>query len=712
MNYTANGLTLTFDTEYRALASVRYEGRELLAENQKPLFALRMRAEDGSAVVLSARDESCTVRTEETDGGVSIFYAFPSLTVKVTLRTKTGLSGKQQFVWGIGLTENETGCAVEYFDFPSVTYRGALRENGGDAAVLWPYNEGALIEDSRCKRDLTDPEYPSQGWYPMFPYMVFSQFTVYLFGNHGIYMGNHDAQYAPKAVDFANTDDTTVFRTLHFMGGTYNECVGTDYEIVWQVFDGDWYDGAALYRDVFEKELQPDLKPVSERPALPDWYRNGMPLVLTYPVRGIHDMDKMDPNRLFPYENVMPYVKEFSDRTASQIMVLLMHWEGTAPWAPPYVWPPYGGEDMFLRFRDRLHKENALLGVYCSGLGYTEQSNLIASYNCEKQIAERGLNRGMCLAPDQSLPHSRICTGQRSGYDLCPASPLGREVLDEALAPLLSSGIDYSQVMDQNHGGTMYFCYSKEHGHPPVPGKWMTKASAELLGGWKKACPDTLLGCESAAAEPYLGTLSLSDNRYELCYNVGKPVPLYAYLFHPYLHNFMGNQVSCPFDLYNTEGVNCRIAYSFLAGDLITLVLNDEGDIMGRWGMRDFSRKPDREPIIDFCGALHVWHNVYPDLFRDARMTKPADYTCAEKPLPLENGRENVMDKTVYSTAWEQDGKTVQLFANYTDEEQTVTLNAGDGKALLLRRTPEISEAFTGNASFALPPRSACAVEF
>ena len=70
------------------------------------------------------------------------------------------------------------------------------------------------------------------------------------------------------------------------------------------------------------------------------------------------------------------------------------------------------------------------------------------------------------------------------------------------------------------------------------------------------------------------------------------------------------------------------------------------------------------------------------------------------------------MDKTVYSTAWEQDGKTVQLFANYTDEEQTVTLNAGEGKALLLRRTPEISEAFTGNASFALPPRSACAVEF
>ena len=109
----------------------------------------------------------------------------------------------------------------------------------------------------------------------------------------------------------------------------------------------------------------------------------------------------------------------------------------------------------------------------------------------------------------------------------------------------------------------------------------MTKASKELLDGWKEKCPETLLGCESAAAEPYIEELRLSDNRYELCYTYGRPIPVYDYLYHPYLKNFMGNQVSCPL-AYTTELCELRLSYSFLAGDLLTLVLNDEDAGQGR----------------------------------------------------------------------------------------------------------------------------------
>ena len=208
MIFAANGLKLSFTDTWTSLSSLTFDGRELLTADQAPLFAIRLRTDAGEAVHCSAADAASVTAESCSENGVVLRYTFsqPALEATVTLTCT------DSFVWRIAV-ENRTDAAVEWIDFPNVTYTGALRESGGDAAVLWPYNEGALIEDSGCKRWLVDPEYPSQGSYPMFPYMVFSQFTAYLFGTHGIYMGNHDAGYAPKALDFANTDNSTRFRT-------------------------------------------------------------------------------------------------------------------------------------------------------------------------------------------------------------------------------------------------------------------------------------------------------------------------------------------------------------------------------------------------------------------------------------------------------------------------------------------------------------------
>ena len=81
---------------------------------------------------------------------------------------------------------------------------------------------------------------------------------------------------------------------------------------------------------------------------------------------------------------------ELAEKIGTKILVLLMHWEGTAPWAPPFVWPPYGGEEMLKSFIQKLHDQGHLLGVYLSGIGFTEQSNLIAEYNNEQLIEEKG----------------------------------------------------------------------------------------------------------------------------------------------------------------------------------------------------------------------------------------------------------------------------------------------------------------------------------
>ena len=306
-----------------------------------------------------------------------------------------------------------------------------------------------------------------------------------------------------------------------------------------------------------------------------------------------------------------------------------------------------------------------MLGVYCSGFGYTTKSRLVDDYAPVDYYEKNGLAAGMCAGPDGSII-SKICTAQREGYDVCPASPVGRKLLDEAYAPLFEeSGLDYVQILDQNHGGGQYFCYAKDHGHPPAPGAWMTKSMQDMLGGWNEKAPAMLFGCESAAAEPFIGNLRFSDNRFELNYFTGRPVPLYAYLYHEYLRNFMGNQV-CG-DLRGDRETLChRIGYSFAAGDCLTLVLSPDGRIQSYWGQRDLSDLPNEGKVLTFIRNLTRFYReeAKPYLYA-GRMIPALPVECPERELIGNWGTRRFTLPILHSTAWEtEDGRRAQILVN------------------------------------------------
>ena len=656
-----DGASAVFDPALCALTSLCREGKEYIRESI-PLFEISLLDREGNRKRISGGQAQNV--TETADGAV--YSGFPvGLTVRVTVSSSFPLR------FGIAV-ENNTDLLCEWIDYPRIGLP-PLKKNGGEGELLFPYNEGMLIDDIDRKEKgwspFFEPVYPSSARYCVFPNMLCSQFLCYLSDGGGLYFGMEDEKHGVKQIDLKKSGDciTTVFRS--FCGGDFGKGAERGFDTVVSFFDGGWEAGAAIYREWFEKHLPVGASKTAETASVPEWVSSS-PLVVTYPVRGIHDMDKMEPNALYPYTNALPVLDGIAGKTGCRLMALLMHWEGTAPWAPPYVWPPFGGTENFFAFRDALHERGHLLGVYCSGFGYTLQSNLLP-FNLKEEIAREGTLAAMTADEKGNVQICRTCTGQRQGYDICVANGKAKEILDRAYSPLFESGIDYSQILDQNHGGGQYLCYARDHDHPPCPGDWMTEEMQKLLLSWNEKAGKMLLGCESAAAEPFIGMLRMSDNRFELDWNFGSPVPMYAFLYHEYLRNFMGNQCAC--ELSSAVDTLClRLAYSYTAGDVLTLVLFPNGELMCNWGTRDFEHRPDKEKTLAFIASLKKLSDEGADRFLvDGRMIPAEKYECADRSYPTASGYETTIPD-VFSTAWEKDGERVQIFVNHTEEDARV----------------------------------------
>ena len=655
--------SVVFDFSMGTISSVRYQGIEILAK-PSDLFAVRLTDKEGKTVDYTSRD----AKMVEEHGNYAVYSAFPeNISVTVTVVQADEGFSLRFFV------KNGTDKIVEHVEACPLILKPFVK-NGGIGKMLYPYNEGVLVEDNdlraTCHLQHLEPDYPTVTCCGLFPNMLCSQFMAYLFEGYGLYIGAHDETRAPKEIDYYAIDEEKNIKleVRLYSGKSYGEDFATDFDMVYRFFKGDWQDGADIYKRWLYEHLPKGLKKVRENTDLPDWYTD-FPLILTYPVRGLHDMDEMTPNALFPYVNILPYVDKFSKATGAKIMVLLMHWEGTAPWAPPYVWPPFGGEEALDEIFDALKEKGHLLGVYCSGFSFTEQSNVLPSYDCKEILKDKETFKAFCAGRDGKVRLSTVCTGQRSGYDICVASDAGRQILNEAYQPLFDKKLDYVQILDQNHGGSQLFCYSNEHNHPPCVGAWMTTEMQSLLADWNGKAGKTLLGCESAASEPFMPNLLFSDNRFELTHFIGKAVPLYAYLYHEFLHNFMGNQVCC---LFGADSFLHRLAYSFTAGDMPTLVLSPKGCLQSYWGQRDLTEVPVEEDVLTFVKNLRDFYMQNRDIMCFGNMVKPLAYETETVTYRNSLYARSYVAEEVLSTAFELDGKRMQIFVNYNKEEKTI----------------------------------------
>lgn len=741
VTYENNYYKLTLNKQNGAIQSIEKNGKNMIVAGnvEMPLFEICFRDKANSGEVIrtySDQAEKCDI--SQTKNKITIAYSqFEGMDVSAVVTVD--VAKNSPFMnWNIEV-DNNTPYLMDYIDFPNVVVPNDLVATGGDSRIFWPAQEGVVVEDMKVRetgiRKYHPIEYPSLlGWLGLYPSSAQMQFMAYYSNKGGLYMATHDDKFNVKGIEYCRAGENGIKMEYHlFTEGAGIGKYKLPYDLVIGTFEGDWHDAADIYRNWSESSEIPRPTKIADNKDLPDWYFES-PVVVTYPVRGEHDMDDgtMPPNALYPYTNALPHLNNLSDAFDSKVMSLLMHWEGSAPWAPPYAWPPYGGTKNFDQFVKSLHYKGNYIGLYASGIGYTVRSNTDTTYNMRQEFEELGLEKIMKKAPDGGFSKTNVCAtpipgkGQRFGYDMCPTNQFVTDVVVDQVSQMVKKGnVDYIQYFDQNLGGSCYGCYDTSHGHAYGPGEWQAEAMSDLYEALmpvlKSGKRKPLLGCEAAAAEPFMPYLLFNDNRATINFAYGTPVPAYQYVNHEYLNGFMGNQNSFEqmVDMENSPlNMMQRLALAFVSGDMFTVILRGNGEMIESWNSNWDAPIPNQEYMKTLINNLNAWRKKGGlDYLVTGRMVKPLKFEGTST-IPMLTKPEglHINFQSVLTSNWEsQKGQNAQFFTNYLPEEQEVTIDVSELKDVKVHSHAndiEGKKVVEGNLTVRIPALSAVMLSY
>ena len=696
--------SIQFDfTERYSLRQILFEGRPLLASRSgNELFVLSFVDREGNPSRLSSAD-FLTVQAFSGKEVLRVIFsghnAMPGLKAVVAVRLQ---DGEPLAHWHIALENISEKFILEWIDFPGISVPYDLHERGGNGKIFWPGAEGVVFDELQTRENSEYFKgrvlsYPLNGISGYYPGTCPMQFMAHWNDDAGLYFAAHDMHHLPKGVELIceGTDSVRLFYQI-FCGNHVSDHFSLPFSLVTGGFRGNWENAALIYRKWMEENDKSLPEKLFTNPQIPDWLKES-PVVLIYPVKGNgFDTGSISGNEYFPYSNALPTVRRYAARWNCRIMALLMHWEGTAPWAPPYVWPPFGGEEMFSEFGRALHDDGNLLGVYCSGIGWTQSSSIDTGYQRKKDFEEKHLENIMAAGPRGEM-RATICNGppgigQRIGYEMCPACDFTIDTVCNEIRKITESQVDYIQFFDQNQGCSAPLCYNSGHGHPAAPGQWLTGAMSHLLNESMRCASKSgrpvILGCENAAAQPYIRYLPFNDLRNHLAWAFARPVPAYSMLFHEYINNFTGNGVCLAgwFDRRKSpQFLQFRMAYSFISGEVLSVTLKKHGEIQWSWVCDWEEDGPDQEILQELIGNLNdMRRGAAHDFLVFGRMQVSCPVRCNHWELHFTGRRSPISLPWVLSSNWSFEERTAQILVNCNTEKEAVRIEFPDVRRGLL----------------------------
>ena len=660
-------VSVVFSSKNGAIVSLKGADGIERVEPAEELFSLSLL--DGRGV--ETRYKSSDFIYNGLTDGVMVFVREGGPEVSVRIRTQ----GASVF-FRPTVSRWPKGFRLNWIDLPHVHISQAGK-------TFWPFCDGCEVSDYSTRTNKNAWKvYAPLGWTPrykssgaLYPGVAQMQFLSHYRNGKGLYFAACDERDTQKAVEWERAGPQAARLSLQtFCGEASDGVYESAFEYELRPYDGEWREACDYHRGWLRR-----LERFKYKPEYPAWM-NESPITMIYAIKGEgidHGPERLGANQYYPYTNVLSVVDCYSRRLNSKIMALLMHWEGTAPWCPPYVWPPYGGEAELAKLRDALHERGNLLGVYCSGTAWTQVSCIDAAYSQSAKFADENLGRFMMRGPKGEIDaaignHPRA---QRFGYDLCLTEKWSRQTLIDEVLKMARFGIDYCQFFDQNLGGGGRLCWSAKHAHPSVPGAWQTKAmislQEDMLSAISKAGFRMILGCECAAAAPFVGNLFFNDARLGFPRYYGKSVPGVAYVFHEWTCNFSGNQVA------QRSDACYRWTRSFHAGEMMSIVLGPDGKLVNAWALPWSEPLPDQDKLLALIRSFNDLRKRYPQFLLHGKMVLPF-VKVESRQVEVPGESPVLLESEVMSSFWEdKNANRIGFLTNWSERKATVRIERG-----------------------------------
>jgi hypothetical protein len=714
-----SGYRLLIDSEKGTIASFQSThgvSRELLIRDhvRLPLFNVEFMNDHGEFKLIASSDaKKVTVNKDEDEKGQTVTIEYKEIAELpvdgiVTIRCP---ANEALTYWNLEL-KNGTNSWIGHVQFPlievpfdnpmeddpshilSSSLDGALagpvepavyqrpgwtrhtpleRQWGGKESItpeLW-------LEDIWSGRQRNVPEI----WrYPNYPgQWASTQLMAYYNSAGGLYVACDDPTGLPKFIDRVMEDDGVTLGLAHYPGTRGPGETKLPYHVVIGTFRGDWYEAAEIYRDWASKQKFCGSKLV-DRKDCPKWITDSA-VGFAFPMRGQADWDgpAKENAEYTPATNALAYLDKLAKELESPLMPFVYNWERAGPWVQPDAFPPLGGEVAMREFMTKSKEKGWSPFLYGDSLCWvTWQGN--TGYDGMPYFHSHGGEAAVARRPDGTFVED--VWPWRKNYWACVGTEKGRQMILDMTRKMGELGPSVVQQFDQGPGPVA--CYATDHGHPPVPGPWMTEAFKSLLKADAETArsvnPTVAMSCEGAPPEVYLQDFQIWDGRMRTC-------PLYSFLYHEYCNGhegFFGNRV-------DDEALRLSVGRAIVAGYMLNFTLRDKGLIEYDWDQAWTRAIPDQGAILDWAKRTnHFRAGVARDYLVFGRMLRPwtisnvtgRDFGWGKEPL-------------VQSATWQAaDGRIGVVLANCADlgESPRVELRGHGNKTLVLNIDGQQSE--------------------